>query len=577
MKPEEKTFQQKPPSIFGILKNYRGFLAALVFCQIIVNGGNLFLPKIIAQAVDRFTHGNYMIKQLVITFALVSLGVGIFYVIQTLFQAIVAERVARDMRSQLIDKISRQNYAYVQTVGSEKLLTNLTSDIDGVKTFVSQAIVMVVFSLMMIIGASISLFVIDWRLALAVLAVLPIIGIAFGVIFGKAGPLFKQSREVIDRLNRVINENILGAVLIRVIDAHKAEELKFTDANAQAQANGFKVLRVFALIIPIITFVANVALAIILALGGHFVIGGSMSLGDFTAFTSYVGLLIFPIIMLGFISTMIAQAQASYNRIAAILSADDSVQKGTVTTPITGNIEINNLSLEQGEKIILKDVNLLIKPGTRTAIFGPTAAGKTQLLYLLIGLINPTSGTISYNNISVADYDPAVLHKNVGFVFQDSVIFNTSVRENIAFAEHVSDESMKKAIETAELSDFIAGLPQGIDTIVSERGTSLSGGQKQRVMLARALALDPTVLFLDDFTARVDVATESRILGNIAKNYPKLTLISVTQKVASAEQYDSIVVLMEGELIAQGTHEELLESSPEYVQIVESQKSTETL
>jgi ATP-binding cassette subfamily B protein len=191
-------------------------------------------------------------------------------------------------------------------------------------------------------------------------------------------------------------------------------------------------------------------------------------------------------------------------------------------------------------------------------------------------LIEPKTGVIKYDGHALAEFDPVSLHEQIAFVFQDSIIFNLSLRENIAFSNTVKDEDLKKAIETAELGDFIETLPEKLDTVVSERGTSLSGGQKQRIMLARALALNPSVLLLDDFTARVDVNTERRILANVAKNYPDLTLISVTQKIASVEAYDQIVLLMEGELLAAGTHAELLATSPEYVQIYESQRSTES-
>ena len=227
-----------------------------------------------------------------------------------------------------------------------------------------------------------------------------------------------------------------------------------------------------------------------------------------------------------------------------------------------------------GEKSILKDISFDVKAGSKTAIIGPTAAGKTQLLYLLIGLISPTSGVIEYDGRDIDSYDKESLHRQVGFVFQDSIMFNLSLRENIAFSSHVKDEDLEKAIDTAELHDFIDTLPNKLETIVSERGTSLSGGQKQRVMLARALALNPKVLLLDDFTARVDSGTEKKILNNIKKNYPNLTLISVTQKIAPIENYDQIILLMEGETLAKGVHKELIKNSMEYIQIYNSQQST---
>jgi ATP-binding cassette subfamily B protein len=235
---------------------------------------------------------------------------------------------------------------------------------------------------------------------------------------------------------------------------------------------------------------------------------------------------------------------------------------------------VKNVTVNFGQKIALKDVSFSVKAGSKTAIIGPTAAGKTQLLYLLTGLLAPTSGNIYFDGKNVNEYDKESLHSQVGFVFQDSAMFNLSLRENIAFSNTVKDEYVEKAIETAELKDYIDALPEKLDTIVSERGTSLSGGQKQRIMLARALALNPKILLLDDFTSRVDANTEKKILSNIAKNYPELTLISVTQKISSIEHYDQIILLMEGELLATGTHKQLMKTSPEYVQIFDSQKST---
>jgi ATP-binding cassette subfamily B protein len=230
--------------------------------------------------------------------------------------------------------------------------------------------------------------------------------------------------------------------------------------------------------------------------------------------------------------------------------------------------------MKYGDKMVLKDVSIHAKPATRTAVIGPTAAGKTQLLYLLTGLIKPDSGTVEFDGNTVDAYQKAALHRQIGFVFQDSILFNLTLRENIAFNTSVTDLDLEKAIQTAELSDFIQSLPQKLDTIVSERGTSLSGGQKQRIMLARALALNPKVLLLDDFTARVDSTTERKILENVRKNYPQITLLSVTQKIGPVEDYDQIILLMEGEVLASGTHKQLMETSPEYVQIYDSQRST---
>jgi ATP-binding cassette subfamily B protein len=310
-----------------------------------------------------------------------------------------------------------------------------------------------------------------------------------------------------------------------------------------------------------------------LSLGGHFVISGNMSLGDFTAFNSYLAMLIFPVMILGFMSTVIAQSTASYERIYDVLGASEKKDTGKIEANLKGDILVKDVSLKFGEKEALKNISFRVPAGTKTAIIGPTAGGKTQLLYLLIGISQPDTGKIEYDKKDINDYNKKILHKQIGFVFQDSVIFNLSLRENIAFSNVAKDEDIEKAIETAELNDFIDSLPDGLNTIASERGTSLSGGQKQRIMLARALALNPKVLLLDDFTARVDAPTEKKILDNVKKNYPGITLISVTQKIHSVKDYDQIILLMEGEVLAMGTHNKLMETSPEYVQIYNSQKS----
>lgn len=562
------------PNIFGVLKPYKLMIFSLISFALLSNAVNLVIPKLISWGIDDFAKGVFSYEKIIIQFLVAALIIFIFSFLQGILQTYASEKVARDLRTKLADKISRQSYAFIQQANPSKLLTNLTSDIDSIKLFVSMAIVSLASSLFIIIGASILLISIDWKLALSVLVIIPVIIGAFFFVFRKVRVLFKKSREVIDWLNKVISESIMGAALVRVLNSQTLEYNKFLDANTQAKNLGLSILKLFATLIPIVVFVANMASLVILALGGHYVITGAMSLGDYAAFTSYLVILIFPIIIIGFISNFIVQASVSYGRICTVLDAEETRDMGIVNTPLNGNIEMQNISVIYGDKPALKNVSMTILPGTKTAIIGPTAAGKTQLLHLLTGLIRPQSGLILFDGIDINDYDKETFQHQIGFVFQDSVIFNMSLRENIAFNEKVTDESFAKAIETSELNDFIDALPQGLDTIVSERGTSLSGGQKQRIMLARALALNPKILLLDDFTARVDSQTEQKILDNVARNYPEITLLSVTQKIASVINYGQIILLEEGEILACGTHESLMDTSLEYVQIFNSQRST---
>ncbi len=560
----------------SLLKPYKGMIFLLIFLALLSNGINLILPRIIASGIDAYP-SHYDLKKILIEFLVAAFIIFIFTYLQSIIQTNTAERVARDLRSKLSSKISIQSYAFIEKTNPSKLLTNLTADVDSVKLFISQAIVTIASSLIIIIGACFMLFSINWRLAFAVITIIPIIGGAFYMVTKRVRPIFMKGREIIDRLNKVINESILGSALIRVINSQQPEYEKFLQANDQAKSLGLSILRLFAWLIPIIVLTANFAGITILALGGHFVINNTMTVGDFAAFNSYLSLLIFPIILIGFMSNVIAQSSASYQRLHMVLDLPDAGDQGTNKEPLLGNVSLHDVSVIYGQKPVLKHIGFSVDAGSTLAIIGPTAAGKSQLLYLLTGLIKPNEGTVFFDERNIDDYNKENFYSHVGFVFQDSIIFNMSIRENIAFSDKVTDESLAKAIETAELKDYIDSLPEKLNTVVSERGTSLSGGQKQRIMLARALAINPRILLLDDFTARVDTQTEIKILQNVRRNYPGITLISVTQRIATAGQFDQVIVLMEGEIVASGTHNVLMNTSTEYVQIYQSQQSTHEL
>ncbi len=570
---KDKKENRKAPSLFSVIRPYGWFVAGIIVLTVASSALSLVVPKLVAAAIDAYGRGGFDFRVLAIEFSLVAVFVFIFTYLQGVVQTYVSELVARDLRTRLIEKIAVQNYSFVESVTAAKLLTNLSSDVDAVKSFVSLVIPSLVSSVFLIVGASALMLGIDSNLTLAVISVMPFIGLAFWLVLGRVRKLFTKSQEAIDWLNRVINESILGAAIIRILNSPQYEYEKFSAANEESKNIGLAILRYFASLLPVVNFIANLATLIILGLGGHFVISGAMSLGNFTAFNSYLGILIFPIIIISFMSTAIAQADASYARIHQVLTASEPKKTGTLAPVLRGDIEAVNINLVYGQKSVLKDVSVKIGAGTRTAIIGPTAAGKTQLVYILVGLLEPTSGTVNYDGKNINEYDKAALHRQVGLVFQDSIIFNISLRENIAFSTEITEADMEKAIAAAELGDFIEMLPDKLDTIVSERGTSLSGGQKQRIMLARALALNPKVLILDDFTARVDPDTEQKILNNIRTQYSGLTLVSITQKIEPVKDYDQVILLMEGEVLARGTHGQLMETSPEYVQIYNSQKS----
>jgi len=558
----------------GLVRSYWRRIAGLVLLTLLVNALYLVIPKLIAWAIDSNTAGRFRVEGIAIVFGVVLAGIFVFACFQSIAQTYTSALVARELRNRVAAKISGQDHAYVQRVGVPRILTNLTSDIDAIRRFVASAIVSMVSSAFVSVGAGALMFAIAPALALSVLLVVLVVGAVYLVVFRGVANLVVRSRAAIDALNGVINESIVGAALVRLLNSQQSEREKFLAVNSAALDVSLGVNRLVAGLVPVTALGTSLATLVILTLGGRFVVFGRLSLGDFVAFNSYVALLVAPIFVVGALGDVVAQASAAYGRVAAMLTAPPLARGGEITAPLRGDVAVSHLTLKIGARTVLDDVSFHAPARTRTAILGPTGAGKTLLLDALAGLIRPQSGEILFDGAHIDRYDLAALHKQIGLVFQGSAMFNLTLRENIAFSEAVDDERVTKAIETAELAGFVATLPDGLDTPVSERGTSLSGGQKQRVMLARALALGPRILVLDDFTARVDTRTEERILANVRKNYPDVTLIAVTQKIEPVEDYDNIVLLMEGQVLAQGTHAELMQRSPEYRQIYDSQQST---
>lgn len=567
---------QTAPKITGFFRNYLRFLIPLIIAATLANGIGLVIPALISKHIDIYQiSGSYNFNLILLELIGITVAVAAFTLIQSGLATFTAEKMAYDLRDQLAKKISQQSFHYVSTTTVAKLLTIITSDVDGIKGLISQGIVAIFSALLILIGSSIALLSIDLKLALITLSIIPLIALAFSFIFGRIGKLFRAAQENLEKINKVVNESIIAASLVRVLNAESQEKAKFDVVNTKSHDIGFAIVKGFGSLFPIINLLANASTLLILWFGGLKTISGELSLGNFAAFFAYASMLLAPVFIIAFISTTMSRAFISWQRINSVLQAPLEEVNGTITTPIKGNISFESVSLAYNEKKVLKNISFAIKQGSRTAIVGPVSAGKSQILYLIARLIQPTQGSINIDDKPLADYERDTLMRAIGLVFQDSIILNTTVRENIQLHESVDESALQKAIDTAQLSDLIASLPQGLETQISERGSNLSGGQKQRLMLARALALNPKVLLLDDFTARVDQATEKEIIDAIQKNYPNLTLISITQKIAPIKTYDQIIVLMEGELIAIGTHEDLLAKSLEYQQICESQKTSE--
>lgn len=568
--------KDKKYKITNLLKPYSKLIFLLVVLSITSNALTLSIPQLISHTIDNFNTQKDVLDYALEKFLFLTITIFLISYVQGILQAYISEKAAKDLRENLINKISEQSYIFVQEIGASKLLTRITLDIDNIKLFISQAIPSLISSIILIFGSAFLLINLNWKLAICILMIIPAIAILFIKTMKKVRVLFKKAGEIIDKLNKVINENIIGSSLIRILNSQNYENNKFLELTREAKENGIKILLNFAFLMPSVIFISNLATLIIFSLGGYFVIKDQMTLGDFSAFNGYLSMLFFSILLASFMSNLITQASASYLRIGEILEEIKEKETGTIEKNLTGTILVENLNIKIKEKNILKNINFEIKPLSKTAIIGPTGAGKTQLLYLITGLIKTNEGKITFDNVELKDYKKDCLYNQIALVFQDNIMFNSSIKENICFDKEISEEKITKALKTSELYDFVESLPEKLNTNVTERGTSLSGGQKQRIMLARALILEPKILFLDDFTARVDFRTEQKIIKNLKNNYPNITLVSVTQNIDAIKDYDEIILLMEGELIDKGKHEELMKRSVEYVQIYNSQKSTNT-
>jgi len=562
----------KKPSLISFLKNFRGLIFVVIALSFVVNGLTLVLPRINSRAIDSLASQTYNRDDFLLILAVVATLTLVLGLLQTIIGNITAEKIAAELRRQVIEKVSRQTFNYVNQVTTARLLTNLTVDVDAVKNFINQGLVIAFAAVVQLVGSAILLLTINWKLAIPVLISIPILVVAFGFIFKNIQKYFSMAQVVIDKLNRVINESIVGSALVRVLRAQRSENIKFQAASQEAKVIGEKIITGFAGLVPIINIVVNASFLVVLGYGGLQIIDQTLSAGDFAAFFSYIFIFIGPVILIGFLASSVQRAFVTYTRIKEVIDAEEPKNLGTIRKELKGEIELKKVSLTIGAKSILDDISFKIKAKTRVGIIGPTAAGKTQIFYLITGLIASTSGEIDLDGTPVNKYDADSLYSQVGMVFQDSMIFNSSIRDNVGFRGEVPEEQIWKAIETAELKTFVESLPEKLDTLISERGASLSGGQKQRLTLARALALNPKVLLLDDFTARVDINTERKILDNLSKNYPNITIIAITQKIESVKDFDNVILIMEGELIATGTHTEMLAKSLEYQQIFNSQR-----
>jgi ATP-binding cassette, subfamily B, bacterial len=565
----------KKITLKALFLKYKLYLIGLILLSFAANAINLTVPRLIGQAVDKAITSNNQVdfNFIYITFGLI-IGGFVLSIAEFTFGVLFSERFAKQLRIDSFTNLIKQPYQYVLNQGSSNLITVFSSDIDNIQENFTTVLTYVFQSIALFIGAITLMFLTSWKLSIVALLSLPVIIGGFMFSINKVGKYFGLSQQNLTLLNTAISENINASNLVRVLASFNWEEKKFSNYNSQSKDISISIVSIFSALLPFITMVTNVVTVIFLYLGARQVADGELSVGQLSSFLGYYALLITPIFILGFTSQGISQALTSWKRIEPILNADGQAVEGEYSPDkIKGDIEVKDLTLEYEGKKVLDNINFKILSGQKTAILGPTAAGKSQLLNVILGLTKPTSGQVIIDGVDINNWNKDVLLNKVGICFQESLVFNTNIQDNITLERDISQEDIDIALKTVTLDQLVTDLPQGLATKINERGANLSGGQKQRLTLARAIVSRPDLLLLDDFTARVDADTEKLIRDAIDSNYHNTQIIQVCQKIESIKDYENIIVLMEGQLVGQGTHQKLLDTSSEYKQIYQSQQT----
>ncbi len=561
------------------LNKYWLLAASALLSLLISTATQLAVPRMTQFIIDDGIAARRMDVVVWAALGMVSASVigSLFTFFQGVLSARTAQGVAYDLRNQLYSKIQSLSFSYHDRAQTGQLLTRATSDVEMVHHFIGMGFIQFASALLMMAGSVVLLFATDWQLALIVLVMVPLTFGLFGFFAAKGRPLFMQIQQRLADLNTVLQENLVGVRVVKAFAREPYERARYARANQNLFDLNLVVGRLMAGAMPLIFLIANLSLMSVYWIGGYQAIAGHLSVGRIVAFANYMMMTFFPIMMLGMIMAMISQAGASAERVFEILDAQSEVVErpdGIELTSIQGRVAFERVSFRYfgGGELVLKEVGFTAEPGQTVALLGATGSGKSTVINLIPRFYDATEGRVVIDGHDVRDVTLDSLRQQIGIVLQETTLFSGTIRENIAFGRpDASLEDVIAAAKAAEAHDFITSFQEGYDTAVGERGTTLSGGQKQRIAIARALLLDPRILILDDATSSVDYETEHRIQQALERLMEGRTSFIIAQRVATVLNADQILVLERGEIVARGTHEELLRESSIYAEIYYSQ------
>lgn len=588
----EKKRRSKLEWLWENMKGYRAVYVIGILGTVVYNVMQLTVPFVTQKIVDLFLTGEEaaanlatkkdLFYQLIIAMvALTFLRTLIVYVVCMDVEH-VSQKVLYRIRTYLFDKIERQDMKFYSTYRTGDLMTRLTGDLDAVRHMVAWVIRSIVESLSLLAATTVYFLYMDWRLALSLLAIAPFIFLIIILFKNKVAPRHKELREKLAQMNTAAQENISGNRVVKAFAREDYEIAKFDRCNREYSQTNKKTAMTWLTYYPYVESFANLMPVVLLLVGGLFIIGGRITMGEYVAFSGLIWAIANPMRQLGNIMNEFQRFSAAADKVMEIYYSEPEIvdKPDAIDRPerFTGKVEFKNVSFQYADANlpVLHNVSFVANPGETVAIMGETGCGKTSLIQLIPRFHEATEGEVLVDGINVQDMKLRQLRKNIGLATQDVLLYSDTIDGNIAYGDsHIKPEEVVKFARYSAASEFIAKMPEGYDTIVGERGVGLSGGQKQRISLARALAVKPAILILDDTTSAVDMETEKQIQHSLNELDFPCTKIIIAQRISTTKFADKILVIQDGRITESGTHEELVAKKGYYYSLVQLQTGGE--
>ena len=565
-----------------LLRHKRNLILA-VFFSVGTNLLALLIPYVLRYTIDGLK--TLMNKETLLLYALlivsISIMAGFFRFLMTRRLMGVAFQIEYELRNDLFSHLQKLSLSYFHKTKTGDIMARATNDLKAVRMLVGPGIRNLLNTIIMGSAAIILMLIIDYKLTLYSLIPLPVLTIAVTIFSSRIFYRFQKVQEQFSSISVGVQENLTGIRVVKAYVQEGNEKRKFKQLNQDYMDKNISLVKIWGLFFPFIMLIAGIGMVIVLWLGGRLVMAGKISLGQFVQFNGYLMMLTWPMMALGWAINLVQRGSASMGRLIEILDQAPEIKDSEYLEDIRtleGEIEFKNVSFAYDKKVILKNIDLKIPKGITIGIIGPTGSGKSTLVNLIPRLLEVREGSLTIDGMEIKSIPLKILRKNIGYVPQETFLFSESLKENIIYGLEGFDEAkLRRAVSISALSDEIERFSQRYETPVGERGVTLSGGQKQRTALSRAIIREPKILILDDAFSSVDVHTEEKILKQLRKFRKRRTCILVSHRTSTIEDADWIVVLKDGRIVEQGTHEELVARSGIYTDIWLQQQLREEL